>query len=62
MTADDINRVHELKAQGKSACAIERYTGFCRSTVRNIVKGAVVRCSNDLSTRERQRLLSWRAA
>lgn len=59
---DDFRRVYELHAEGFSACAIERYTGVSRTEVRRILKldksGPLPVVNDDLSVRERQRLLT----
>jgi len=60
---DDLRRVYELHAEGFGQRAIEQYTGVSRCEVRRIlglVKSHKPVATNDqLSVRERQRLLSW---
>lgn len=64
--ADDFKLVKELHEQDESFCEISRRTGIARSEVRRILgfdtSQRPPRKNGNLSVRERQALLNWRAA
>jgi len=61
---DTVAQIKQLAEEGESECGIERHTGISRAVIRWILgKGNnnyMPVENEDLSTRQRQKLLNWR--